>query len=305
MMCRALTKRGALPAGALVVLAGAAAPVSAQSSGDPFAALPSKIKIAGVARDFRACNVAGGHPDFELSPPQGWGVYMGVVQDSLDENGKPVFKSTGYKVTKNWLDSQGRPMISPRSYIQPRPGDVPGACASSAGQVVTGAARYHEWYRDTMGVNVSCLYVIDLVRTPGTGDYIYDDRLDPHFAGGSGFFAVGGNGFPQGGNQNFNFTYELEAEFPYIRGTNQYFKVAGDDDVWAFVNGKLVMDVGGVHTQMGQTIELDRLTHLDDQGVYTLKVFFAERNKPGSHLRVETNLMLRYVEPPETAGLRD
>ncbi len=304
MRCGALTKRGALPAGALVLLAGAAEPALAQSS-DPFAGLPSKLTIAGVARDFRASNVVGGHPDFELSPPQGWGVYMGVVQDALDQNGKPVFKSTGYKVTKNWLDSKGRSMISPRSYIQPRPGDVPGACASSAGQVVTGAARYHEWYRDTMGVNVSSLYAIDLVRKPGTGDYIYDDRLDPHFPGGSGFFAVNGSGFPQGGNQNFHFTYEVEAEFPYVRGTNQYFKVAGDDDVWAFVNGKLVMDVGGIHTQMGQTIELDRLTHLDDQGVYTLKVFFAERAKSGSHLRIETNLMLRYVAPPETAGLMD
>lgn len=305
MRCGTLTKRGALPAGALALLAGAAAPAWAQSSGDPFAALPSKITVAGVARDFRASNVVGGHPDFELNPPQGWGVYMGIVQDDLDENGKPVFKSTGYKVTQDWLDSKGRAMISPRPYIEPRPGDVSGACAPSAGQVVTGAARYHEWYRDTMGVNVSVVYPLDLVRKPGTGDYIYDDQLDAHFPGGSGFFAVGGNGYPQGGNQNFHFTYEVETEFPYVRGTNQYFKVAGDDDVWAFVNGKLVMDVGGLHTEAGQTIELDRLTYLGDEGVYTLKVFFAERHKPGSHLRIETNLMLRYVQPPETTALRD
>lgn len=302
LISRSTTRRTAT---LLALSAGGAAPALAQSGGDPFGALPAKVTIAGVARDFRAWNVSGGHPDFERTPPNGWGVYMGIVHDTLDPDGNPVFKSTGSKVMTPWRDAKGRMMISPRSYIQPRPGDVAGACASTAGQVVVGAERFGQWYYDTPGVNVSVLYAIDLVRTPGTGKYVYDDKLDPKFAGGSGFFAVGGSGFPTGGNQNFDFTYEVEAEFPFIRGTGQYITVAGDDDVWAFVKDKLVCDVGGIHMQNSQTIELDRLPFLDDQGVYTLKVFFADRHKPESRLRIETNLMLRYVEPPETAALHD
>ena len=40
---------------------------------DPYAGLPSAMHLTGVVRDFRARNVAGGHPDFELAPTAGLG----------------------------------------------------------------------------------------------------------------------------------------------------------------------------------------------------------------------------------------
>lgn len=290
----------------VLIVSGIAASASCGQTPDPFAHLPAKITVVGVARDFRAYNVTAGHADFEMDPPRGWGVYNMMVQDTLDQEGLPVFRSTGYKVTGHWLDSKGRRRISPRPYIQARAGDVNGVCETVEGSVCHTQQQFNQWFRDSWGVNVSNLYSIDLNRVPNTTRYFYDDILDPRFQSGNGFFAAGnGNGSPQGGNQNYHFTYVIEAEFPYLRGQGQYFTVGGANDTWAFIDGKLVIDNGGIHAKTVQTIELDRLAWLADAGVYKIKVFFAQRKKPESRLHVETDLMLRAVDPPPTSGLQD
>src|SRR5690606_24986428 len=47
-------------------------------------------------------------------------------------------------------------------------------------------------------------------------------------------------------NKNYHFTTELRYFFQYQGGETLSFR--GDDDVWVFVNGRLAVDIGGVHS---------------------------------------------------------
>ena len=67
----------------------------------------------------------------------------------------------------------------------------------------------------------------------------------------------------------------------------------GDDDLWVFINKRLAIDLGGLHSQQTDTIDLDdeaaRLG-LTRGTVYSLDLFHAERHTNQSNFRIDTNL---------------
>lgn len=305
-----MTSRGRILNGAvgLALAAGLAAPALAN---DPFDHLDQTITLTGVVRDFRAGNQSSPHPDFQRQPKNAagsgsFGQYMDICADTLDEDGKPVFFTAGRRLTKQWQDAQSRNIIRPRDYIETRTGDKAGN-VEGIGSAVVSAESFHSWFRDTPGVNASKAVPINLVRVEGTNKYVFDDKNDPNFQNLGGFFPINNDlyGNFQSTGKNFHFTYELETEFTYRANQGQVFRFIGDDDVWVFIDGKLVIDIGGVHGATEQTIDLDRLTWLEDGGRYTLKFFFAERHTTQSNFRIETTLDLRSIELPPTAALYD
>jgi fibro-slime domain-containing protein len=278
---------------------GRAAPTTAPAA--------TELRLSGIVRDFKERSVSGGHTDFERSPSGGFGHFANIFADTLDDEHKPVYRSTGNKVNTEYRDAQGRNIIGPKSYIAAKSNDRSGSVATSAGGQVQNAASVAQWFRDVPGTNTS--RSLDLVlKRVGTSDiFSFDDRTDATYSGRGGFFPINGElfGNSAGGTKNFHFTFELNTEFTYKKNAGQVFTFTGDDDVTVYVDGKLVVDIGGIHSAVSQTIDMDRLTWLQDNHTYRLDFFFAERHRTESNFRIDTTIVLRRVEPPAISGKFD
>lgn len=101
-----------------------------------------------------------------------------------------------------------------------------------------------------------------------------------------------------------HFTVELHTEFTYDESANQVFQFVGNDDVWVFIDGQMVIDLGGVHGPIDQYIDVDRL-ELQDGQVYSLDFFSAERYCADSSFRITTNLHLEAFGFPTTTAAYD
>jgi fibro-slime domain-containing protein len=284
-----------------------AAPASGQAVADgtdQYMNLPDTLVLQAVIRDFKAKSEKGGHPDFESFSGS---TTVNLVKPTLDSEGKPVADNLrGKTITKEFTNKSGK-NINPALYDSAL-GDKAGTLANGGtGNGLTSAADFAQWYRDTPGKNVSKVVPLTLKRSPGTNKFVFDSASHEPYKSRGGFFPINGELFGNFGstNKNFSFTTELETQFMFEKGKGQVFTFTGDDDVWVFIDGKLVIDLGGLHSRKEQTIDLDRLSWLQNNQLYTLKVFHAERHTNESNFRIETTLNLRSVEPPATGGQWD
>lgn len=152
-----------------------------------------------------------------------------------------------------------------------------------------GQQYFDQWYRDTPGVNMPLPLAITLADG-GSGVYTYES---------SAFFPIDDQGFGnQGRVHNYHFTLELRTQFKYEGG--EVFTFTGDDDLFTFINGKLAIDLGGVHGAESATVDLDaRAAELGISigGTYALDFFFAERHTSESNFRIDTTINC-FSEPP-------
>ncbi|MGA1044576.1 MAG: fibro-slime domain-containing protein [Phycisphaerales bacterium] len=263
---------------------------SATFASDP----PASFTLTGTVRDFKERTAPGGHPDFEFGIS---GLAFKNVLEDLDDDGKPVFSGTGILPGRGiWMLGDGT-RISPRVYdlVRAAGGEVgpePYRIRTTTG-AVNSSATFHQWFRDVPGVNTSRSLEIELVRQPD-GLYVFDSATMEPYASRGGFFPIDGELFGNSGgtpDHNYHFTYEIVADFAFDADARQVFTFTGDDDVYVFIDGKLVIDLGGVHDAATQTIPLGQLGLVDGQS-YRMHFFFAERQRVESNFRITTNLLL-------------
>jgi len=267
---------------------------------------PETMVLSGIVRDFQERNEDTGHVDFERRPLSGFGLYTEMVADDLGPDGNPVFRSTGRKVRSQPRDSDERPIMFPRPYIEELPGDSGGQLTNGDG-AVTSEHSFQKWFDDVPGVNISQALELTFVKQGNSSVYVFDDKLDPTFASLGGFFPINDElyGNSAGNNRNYHFTFELETTFTFDENAGYNFTFIGDDDVWVYIDGKLVIDLGGVHGATAQSIDLDRLDWLQDGETYALKFFFAERHRTQSNFRIETTIPLVRATLPTVSALFD
>ena len=116
---------------------------------------------------------------------------------------------------------------------------------------------------------------------------------------------VNGNGSAMNGDmrwrsdskagRNQHFCYESHARFTYKKGLR--FGVRGDDDIWIFVGGRLVIDLGGTHLAAPGYADLDQVKDKDGKDLvvgkeYDLDIFFCDRRTTMSNMNFYSNIYL-------------
>lgn len=96
----------------------------------------------------------------------------------------------------------------------------------------------------------------------------------------TGVFPASDDG--KGHNSFFGMQYAVEFTLTadYVGPLEYYF--FGDDDMWVFLDDKLVCDLGGVHSSVGEYVNLWDYLQKGTAGTHTLTFFYTERGASGS-----------------------
>jgi fibro-slime domain-containing protein len=294
---------------------------------------PDQIILKAIIRDFRA-----DHDDFETDHFTGdvnglnHEPETGIVKARLDADGKPVYNGHPKKGTKT----------------------------------TSGKAAFDQWYKNNPDREVHCDLVL---HHTGDGHYAFEDRaffpLDPYknkfgtlyqeiFDDQGRLTPVGEKVITQNvgvlkdevtkepltweqvegrfrddraKEHNYHFTLEGKTKFTYYGG--EIFAFDGDDDLWIFIDGKLVIDLGGLHRSARADLDLNLDSELnrkrnrakqpntlvlklkEDLGIeneenlelvlevgkqYDIHMFYAERHTFDSNCCIYTSL--KFEQPP-------
>jgi fibro-slime domain-containing protein len=244
---------------------------------------PDSVQLAVTYRDVRGRQdssklAAGEHPDFEWK--------------NQSEKGIPGALCTiANAATCGLLGSDLKPVLKK---VSPA--------------TIFDANSYSLWYHDDtsatpLNFRVDSSIRLDRIQVGGVWVYQFDQ---------GNFFPLTDKAFGnyKTTNKNFHFTTEIQYFFQY-RGAER-LDFNGDDDVWVFVNGRLAVDLGGVHGVQGGFVLLgdenadgalsaaEAADDVDDRfgitkgELYTLSLFHAERHTSASNFKLTlTNFIPR------------
>ena len=127
-----------------------------------------------------------------------------------------------------------------------------------------------------------------------TGDYM--DRRKYVGSDGNQLYPPSDDGLDHNNMFGMQYSIEFELTEDYVGPLEYYF--FGDDDMWVFLDGRLVCDIGGVHSSVGAYVNLWDYIAKGDSGKHTLKFYYTERGLSGSTCYMQFTLPSVSSVPP-------
>lgn len=129
----------------------------------------------------------------------------------------------------------------------------------------------------------SCSSAVDLQTDPKHGSFFPFNTL-----GNSTYRGI----YEISGNPDFHFGMTMSAKFIQpkdgkIKDNDMVFEFSGDDDVWVYIDGVLVLDIGGIHNASSGSINFADGTATVGTKTKNLKTLFENANKTGDFVSGE------------------
>ena len=182
-------------------------------------------------------------------------------------------------------------------------------------------------------------YQMPFVYNADIGRYEYDSKKDNLVANAQtgmleytkandiGFMPLGTNNYLFGAKTVLPFVYPQGGK---VNGKDMVFEFTGDDDVWVFIDGKLALDLGGIHNAVqgkinfrtmqteiigkinegdkNDTVHTEKLDFDTSKKNHEVRIFYLERGEGFSNCKMSFNLVqptnytIKYYDGAEYDG---